>query len=234
MLNFLGWIDGITASGVVVFGLVFGIFFFFKSRKSQAKILWVLSLAVTFAGLTFLGVFLDFIIVLITNSNIDNTLGMVGILSYIWLAPAIIMAIYIGAELLIPSSKWYIITIFIILSVVFYVIIFSNPMSAFEFRDPLVPGESLIDYNVNVFSTAGLLMAVFLLTVIILLGLGFLIKSIQSTGVIRRKFLLISLGSLCFCIFGFLEGLTAPGVAIIFVRIGYISSFWFMYYGLKD
>jgi len=233
LLSFLGWIDGITATGVIVFGLIFGIFFFYKSRKSNAKILKYLALAVTFAGLMFLGVFLDFIIVLLTNNNLDNTNGLVGILSYIWLAPAIVTAIYIGAELITPSKKMFYLIAFLILSLIFEVLIFLNPMGTFEFRDPTIPGESLIDYNVNVISLAGILMAGFLLSVIILLGIGFLIKSFQSTGVLKRKFLLISIGSLCFCIFGLLEGLTVPGVALILVRVGYLSSFWFMYYGLK-
>jgi len=90
MLNFLGWIDGLTASGVVIFGILFGGFFIYKSRKSNAKILFYLGLANAFAGLMFLGVFLDFLIVLITQTNINNTDGIVGILSYIWMAPAMI------------------------------------------------------------------------------------------------------------------------------------------------
>ncbi|MFX0058868.1 MAG: hypothetical protein ACFE85_00675 [Candidatus Hodarchaeota archaeon] len=231
MLNFLGWIDGLTASGVVVFGILFGGFFIYKSRKSNAKILLYLGLANAFAGLMFLGVFLDFLIVLITDSNINNTNGIVGILSYIWMAPAVITAIYIGSELLIPSKKWYWVTIFIILSLVFEFFIFLNPLGTFNFAYPI---NQLIDYNVNTFSMAGVLMAMFLLSIILLLGMGFLIKSFKSSGVIRRKFFLIALGSLCFCIFGLIEGLTAPGLLVIIVRIGYLSSFWFMYYGLKE
>lgn len=231
MLNFLGWIDGLTASGVVIFGILFGGFFIYKSRKAHAKILFYLGLANAFAGLMFLGVFLDFIIVLITHNNIINTYGIVGILSYIWMAPAVITAIYIGTELLIPLKKWYWVSIFIILSIVFEFFIFLDPFGTFSFAYPL---DQLIDYNVNTFSMAGFLMATFLLSIIILLCLGFVIKGFKSTGIIRRKFFFIAMGSLCFCVFGLIEGLTAPGIFVIFVRIGYLTSFWFMYYGLKD
>ena len=234
MLSLIGWIDGITASGVLIFGFLFGFFFIYKSKKTTAKILIALGLATLFAGLVFLGVFLDFVIVLISGVNMDNTNGLVGILSYIWLAPAIIVAIYIGSKLLLPKLKWVIISLFVVLGILFYVIIFMDPFAAFNFDYPTIPGELLIDYNTIIMSTAGMLMAFFLLSTIILLGFGFLIKAFQSTGVLKKKFFLLSLGAIFFCVFGLLEGLTAPGLMVIFVRIGYLASFWFMYYGLKD
>lgn len=232
-MDFFGWIDGITASGVVIFGIIFGSYFIYKSRKADANILVYLGLANLFAGLAFLGVFIDFLLVIFTKTNLNNTYGMVALLSYIWFPLAVITAIYIGAKLIIPKAKWYIMSIFITLGIVFYVVIFMDPFGSFNFVPPSVPGEGLIDYNLNLFSLAGILMAVFLLFVIILLGIGFLIKSIKSTGVLRTKFLLLSLGSIFFCVFGLLEGLTIPGFTVIFVRIGYLSSFWLMYYGLK-
>ena len=233
MLEPLGWIDGITASGVVIFGIVFGFFFIYKARKTNAKILNYLGLANLFAGLMFLGVFLDFLFVIVTTINMGNTYGIVGILSYIWLAPAIITAIYIGAELLIPKAKWYVVIIFIILSIIFEILIFIDPSSAFKFGDPPSPGQLLINYSVQTFSIAGILMAIFLLTIIVLLGVGFLVKSFQSSGILRTKFFLLSMGSIFFCVFGLIEGLFEPDIWVIFVRIGYLSSFWLMYYGLK-
>jgi len=74
----------------------------------------------------------------------------------------------------------------------------------------------------------------FLILIILLLGFGFLIKAFQSTGILKKKFILLSLGSIFFCVFGLMEGLITPGFFLIFVRIGYLSSFWFMYFGLRD
>jgi hypothetical protein len=233
MLILEGWIDGITASGVVIFGIIFGIFFLYKSRKSGARILTILGLVNILAGLMYLGVFTDFLVVLATRNNLDNTYGLVGILSYIWFAPIIILAIYIGVELLTPKKKWYFMILIIILSVIFEILFFLEPLNTFNFIDPVIPGETLIDYNVNMDTPAGIIMAILLLTVLIVLGFGFLIKSFQSTGILKKKFFLLSMGSICFCIFGLLEGLTAPGLMVIFVRIGYLTSFWLMYYGLK-
>lgn len=234
MLTLFGWIDGITASGVVIFGFIFGLFFLYKAHKSDAKILTILGIVNILAGLMYLGVFVDFLVVLATEINLDNTYGLVGILSYIWFAPVVILALYIGAELLIPKRKWYLMIVIIIICVVFEILFFMDPMGTFNFVDPLVQGEVLIDYNVNMFTPAGIIMAIMLLTILIVLGFGFLIKSFQSTGVLKKKFLFLSFGSICFCIFGLLEGLTELGLIVSFVRIGYLSSFWLMYYGLKD
>jgi hypothetical protein len=234
LLTIFGWIDGITASGVVIFGFIFGVFFLYKARKSSAKILTILGLVNILAGLMYLGVFTDFLVVLATETNLDNTYGLVGILSYVWFAPVMILALYIGAELLIPKKKWYLMALVVIICIIFVILFFLDPMGTFNFVPPPVLGESLIDYNVNMFTPAGIIMAILLLLVLVILGFGFLIKSIQSTGVLRKKFFFLSMGSICFCVFGLLEGLTAPGVMVIFVRIGYLISFWLMYYGLKD
>jgi len=234
MLTIFGWIDGITASGVVIFGFIFGFFFLYKARKSGAKILTILGFVNILAGLMYLGVFTDFLMVLATTTNLDNTTGLVGILSYVWFAPVMILALYIGAELLIPKKKWYFLFIIIVVCILFEILFLLDPIGTFNFVDPPVLGEMLIDYNVNMFTPAGIIMALLLLMVLTILGFGFLIKSFQSSGVLRKKFLFLSLGAICFCIFGLLEGLTEPGWTVIFVRMGYLISFWLMYYGLKD
>jgi len=232
-LDLNGWIDGITALGVVTLGIIFGIFFFYESRKKGAKLLSYLGLANIFAGLMFLGVFMDFLFVLVVDQNIAND-GTVAILSYIWFAPAIITAMYIGAELLAQKFKKYIFIAILIISIFFEIVIFIDPLGSFNFipEPPESPSKNLIDYNVNLNTLAGFMMGGLLISVLIFLGIGFLYKGLESTGVIRKNFLLLSAGSLCFCIFGLLEGLTVPGPIVIVVRIGYLSSFWFMYYGL--
>jgi len=144
-----GWIDGITASGVIIFGIIFGLFFFYVSRKRGAKLLFYLGLANLLAGLMFLGVFLDFLLVVLTENNIDNTNGLVGILSYIWFGPVIIVSMFLGAELLTPKLKWYIVLLFLLLSIVFEIVIFRDPLGSFYFDEPPLPPpppERLIDF----------------------------------------------------------------------------------------
>ncbi len=234
-LDINGWIDGITATGVVVFGVIFGLFFYFKSKKTGAKLVSYLGLTVLLAGLMFLGVFSDFLTLLITGQNIVNN-GFVGILSYIWFAPVIIAAMYIGTELLTPEKKRYILAFIIVISVAFEIVMFIDPLTSFNFvPEPQdSPSINLIDYNINMFTIAGMLVGGLLLSTLVFLGFGFLYKGFQSTGVIRRNFFYLSTGAIGFTVFGLLEGLTVPGLMVIFVRIGYLASFWFMYLGLRS
>ncbi len=235
MLSTAGWIDGITASCVIIFGIIFGFFFIYKSKKEKAKLLVYLGIVNILAGLMFLGVFLDFLMVIFFNHNLDTPYGIVALLSYIWYAPTVIFAMYIGAELLVPEKKRLIVCIFIVLSIIFEIIIFIDPVNSFNIVHPqdTANPDVLIDYNINFGTLAGMLMAALLIPVLIFLGIGFLNKSVQSTGELKKNFLLLSVGSFCFCIFGLLEALTEPGIALIFVRGGYSISFWFMYFGLQ-
>ncbi len=232
-LDLNGWIDGITASGVVIFGFVIGFFFYYESRKRNARLLTYLGLANLFAGLMFSGVFLDFLFVLIIQQNIVNN-GIVALISYIWFAPVIVSAMYIGVELMAPKIKKPILIIFLIISIFFEIIIFIDPINSFNFIPsiPDPPSKNLIDYNVNLLTLAGMLLGGLLLPVLIFLGFGFLYKALESSGEIRKKFFLLSAGSISFCIFGLLEGLTVPGILVIMVRLGYVSSFILMYFGL--
>lgn len=234
-LSAIGWVDGISASGVVLIGCILGSYFIYIGRKREANVLFHTGLVTIFAGLAFLGVFVDFLIVLGTGRNIDNSTGIVGLLSYIWIAPFIVLSIYIGAEVIIPEKKWYITTVFLILMTIFEILIFLDPLGSFNFVPPKGgSGTALIDYNVKLTSPAGIFMIIFIVSTILFVGVLTLIRAIQSTGDIRKKFLLLAIGILLYAIFGFMESLTELGFLLIPVRIGYISGPIFMYFALKD
>jgi len=233
-LNLVGWIDGITGSIVVLTGCILGLYFIYKSKKVGANLLLKIGLVMILAGLAFLGVFLDFLVVLFTGENISNIYGLVGLLSYVWMAPLIVLGINIGAEIMIPKKKWYITSVFIILMIIFEIFIFIDPLGSFNFVYPPSPGNALIDYNANLDSFAGIMMIIFIVSIIVFLGIGFLIKAIQSTGDLRKKFQLLTIGVFMYTIFGLLESLMEPGFLLIPVRVGYISGPIFMYLGLKS
>lgn len=232
-LSYLGLIDGITASLVVILGAAFATFFLIMAKKRNAKMLYYLGIISLLAGLMYLGVFLDFIILVITGSNIDNSWGAAALLSYIWFAPLIVIAVYIGSELVKPALKKWVIIPTLIIGIIFTILVFLDPFSSFYFGYYEEHRPTLIDYNVNLLSIAGLFMAILMAVIVIFLGVGVFLRGMQMEGDIRVRFLSVALGALCFGIFGIMEGLTVPGVMVIIVRIGYLSSFWFMYYGLR-
>ena len=233
-LSDIGWVDGITASCVLIISCIFGIYCLYRSRKTKANLVLCLGFTIIFAGLVFLGVVLDFWNVFFTGKNINNPNGFVGLISVIWFAPLIFLAIYIGAELMMPNKKWYIVTIYLILVILFEVLLFSDPLGSFLFIYPSKSGDELIDYNLRLTSPAGILWTVFIISMIVYLGFGFLYKAIKTTGNLRKRFLFLWIGIVFYGFFGFIESSFILGYLIIPVRIGIISGPLIMYFGLKE
>ena len=70
-LSMIGWINGLSAMGVLISYCAMGLFFIYKSKKTGAKMLVLLGTANLFAGLTFLGVFLDFFLVIFRKDKVN-------------------------------------------------------------------------------------------------------------------------------------------------------------------
>ena len=227
------WLEGLTASSVISVGIILGLISIIKGRKLKAKLLTVLGLAIFFIGFLYLGPTTDFLTVIITGSNITSEfwgLGIYGILSYLWIAPALIMAMYIGGELILPKRKWILVIIYMVLGIIFEYFLWFQTDNTFVID--LVPGE-IIDSSFVLLYPTFLLMALFILSILIFHGIGFLIKAIKSTGVLRKKFLLLGIGFIIFSIAGAGDSLVNPGIGLVIVRTAMISSIVLMYLGLK-
>jgi hypothetical protein len=192
-----------------------------------------MGLTIFFAGLLILGPCCDFLMIIFTGRNLDNRYAFVGILSGFSAAPATIFGIYVGAELMTPRKKWYIVAIFLILGVLWEIVLFLDPMSSLTFTYPDKPGEDIIDTQVIYGSPLFIISITFLFSLLIFNGLGYLFKSIQSSGMIRKKFLLLSIGYLAYVTCFVLETYVSLTYVVI-IRITLIVCFWLWYLGLKE
>ena len=229
----IGWLNGLTASGVFLFSLIFGFFAIYKAIKTHSNPLLYLGLTYFFAGLIFTGDFLDFVTVLITQTNIDNSLGLIGLINWMWFPGVAIFGMFFGAELIIPKKKWSIFVIYLILGIIFDVMLFLDPSSALIYTYPVNPGEDLINDSLVLESVVSILALIFLISILILDGFGFLRKGIQATGTIRRRFYYLSLGAFLYIAGGILDGLFDPGISLIFIRAAMIISALLFYLGVK-
>lgn len=193
-----------------------------------------MGLTIFFAGLLILGPCCDFVMIILTGRNIDNRYALVGILSGFSAAPATIFGIYVGAELMIPRKKWFIVSFFIVLGILWEIILFLYPMNSFNFTYPVKSGEDVIDTQVVYGSPLFLMSITFLFSLLIFNGFGYLIKSIQSSGMIRKKFLLLSIGYLVYVTCFVLETYISLGIALVIIRSTLIICFWLWYIGLKE
>ncbi|MFX0075223.1 MAG: hypothetical protein ACFE96_07265 [Candidatus Hermodarchaeota archaeon] len=228
------WLEGLTAASVVLVGIILGLISIFKARKLKAKLLTVLGLAIFFIGFLYLGPATDFLMVIFTGTNVYSDFwgyGIYGILSYLWIAPALVCAMYIGGELLTPKRKWVIVIIYLVLGLVFEYFLWFQTEETFEIPPP-PPGEIIDSSFVTLYPTF-LLMALFIVSILIFHGLGFLIKAAKSTGVLRKKFLLLGFGFIVFSVAGAGDALVNPGIMLVIVRVAMISSIILMYLGLR-
>jgi hypothetical protein len=232
MVSLIGWLDGLTASAVIIMAIIFGILSYYQSKKLEAKLLGIAGIMIFFSGLLYLGPFIDFMSLLITGNNMNNSFGLYGILSYMWITPALIPALYLGAEMIIPQKKWIIVGITLALGIVFELFLFIDTANTFDFI-LINPGEDMIDASFNSLSPAFFLAAGFLIAVLIFLGGGFAIKAKQATGELRKKFIYLSIAFITFVASGIFEALLSPGIGLFFVRTGMIIYAAFTYIGLK-
>jgi hypothetical protein len=231
MVSTLGYLDGLTATGIILSSVIFGLLSFYHARKLEAKLLAVAGIMVIFIGLFWLGPFADFLSLLITGKNLEPNF-IYGWLSYIWVAPAIIVSMYLGSELMVPEKKKIIIGVYAVLGIIFEFFVLFDVKGTFTFTLNRA-GQDTIDASFKRTSIAYLLVAVFLISTLIFLGIGFALKAKQATGEIRKKFTYLSIGFIVFVICGALDSVLSVGVAIGLVRIVMMTFALWMYLGLK-
>lgn len=235
-----GWANGISATFSVIFACVLGVGIIYQARKVDAKLLSFMGLNILLAGLFWVVLACDFFTILITGNNLPNPGGWMGIAHMMWAPFVFLISFYISAELLIPykkNIKKYFIATFLILSIIFELFLFLDPLSMFYFEIPFPSGTDLTIIMTTTNSPVNILQIVLQISGLIFCGFGYLTKGIKSTGIIRKKFLLLSIGYLIYTgipIFAVLLSRLGISVSVAPYRIGLISSFLFFYYGLRE
>ena len=188
-------------------------------------------LTMFFVGFLWLGPFIDFILLVFFNTNI-TPIHLYSLLSYLWVAPALVVAMYLGGSLMFPKRKWVIVGIFVALGIVFEYFLWFQTNESFTWT-LINPGEDLIDASFIRTHPTFLMVALFLVVILILLGIGFFIKAKQATGDLRKKFIYLGLGFTIFVICGALDSILTIPVAIGAVRVVMMTFALWMYLGLK-
>jgi len=232
-----GWGNGLSATFGLIFGLVLGLGIVIQARKIKAKLLTLMGFNILLAGFGWVGITLDFLSILLTGSNLPNPGGWMGIINTMWAPLILVISLYIGAELMIPKIKKIIFAAFLIITVIFEFLLFIDPLGTFYFEVPILPGSNLIKIYIYTNSPINLLFVSFQFIGFIFCGFGYLIKSFKSIGVLKSKFLLLSIGYLLFVgipIFSALMSRVNIRIPIIFSRLVMASAFLFFYFGLRE
>jgi hypothetical protein len=228
-----GWADGLTGSFSFIFTCVLGLSIIYQARKINAKLLLYMGFNIFLVSFFWFAIFLDFLAVISTGSNIAIPDGPLAILRLMWSPLAFLVSFYIAAELFIPEKKYVVIFPFLILGAAYIIIILINPLKNFIVTNPSVPGAELINVDFISLSIAFILNYAFLLIAIIFCGFGYLYKGFRSQDIIRRKFLMLSTGYFLFLLFP-LMAIFFEGFVTYFIRIGMIVGVLFFYLGLRE
>jgi len=99
---------------------------------------------------------------------------------------------------------------------------------------PKEPGEDLIGVRAFFMKPLGILGIVISLMTILFLGFGYLYKSIQSKGLLRKKYLILSMAYIIYTICTAVDAFSPLAIIIFFARIGVLICFYFFYLGLRE
>ena len=233
MLSLSGVINSITVITVFAFGSGFGLWVVVKSRKSKSRLLSTAGLMIFCTGFLLLTPVIDIFTVFITGHNMDNSLGLHGILIYMWGPVMVTSALYISGELLMPKKKWYLILPFVVLGFIFELILFLDYDNSIFVLYPS-PGEHLIHSGFVFGSLLFWIMTILMLSVFIFNGIGLLIKGIQTKAEIRKKFLILSLAFILYLISTAIDSNRIISQELNFIiKISIIISQLLFYFGLK-
>lgn len=233
-LTLNGWLNGVSALGVVITAVIMGLYIYFRGRKLEATLLKYSGGMLIFVGLLWSGPALDFLTILTTTKNILYDWRFIyAWVSYIWVAPAITSAIVIGAELIAPNKKKFIVAFIIVVSIIFEIGLLVWPYESYTYPDPYPSGENIIDTSLNFSFFTFYALAIILVTVVAFNGIGSILKARQSTGILKRKFVLLSLGFIIFPLSAVFDTLFSAGALLFVVRMFVVVSGFLIYFGLK-
>lgn len=228
MLSIEGWLNGISATAMVLVGIIFGLYCIYESKKGKIKLLFSIGLAFISGGLMWLADVCDFFSILLTGNNLS-----IPFLSFMWLPLLTLFFNNLGVEFVYPKRKLITVLLLGFLSILFELSLFLDTKSYISVY-PVIPGEDLVDHSLNLISFAGIITLFFSVWGLFILGFGLIYQSIKSKGVVRKKFLLLSIGILTNLIFSSIDGFATLGVVLVFIRILAIIGYLLIYLGLKE
>jgi len=230
----IGLIWAITILASLSLNYSIGILFLYKSKKTNARLLGYFGLYAILAGLSGTGALIDIISIFLTGFNAENPNNFISVIGYIWLLPIGLMIMLVSAEIVLPNKKWIIIGIYTLIASIYELLILIDPNNSFSAEYPQNLGETLIYEYLVYESPAGIFYLVGILYVLLFGVLGFLIKGIKSTGILRKKLFQLSIGLFSVLMINTLMQLKLSVLFSVFLWIGNIIAFYIMYIGLRE
>ena len=122
---------------------------------------------------------------------------------------------------------------FLVMLTLLFITFLIDPVGNVETLYPEEPGEELVESHVIIGSPASILILFMAGLSISFCVVGTFLKGIRTKGVIRKKFLFLSLAWFLIHFFVLLDGFSKPGISVYY-KFGIFTSFFFFYLGLRE
>ncbi len=221
---------GITTILITTTGYITAFNSIKRGRRDNHPLLIMAGLLLAGMGSLYLGTNVSFISLLITQQNLPK--NVVGQLCYMWAPITISIGVYVGMNVINQKyAKGF--TIIYGLSIPFYLYgLFIDAENTIGADIPNEIGGGLID--INLLSYIKLLTAVYLVSTLLVLGIGFLLLGLKSAGAVRRKGFLLATGYNLFVVCGAIDSLVDFSAFIVVVRFFMMSAYVLLYRGFTE
>jgi len=233
ILSQLGWIDAISITCFFLFNVIFGLYLVYKSRKTKAKLLLIVGIAIISIGFGKLHFVCDFISILLTGRNLEVSVYLRIFIHY---TPPFFygfFAVYIGIELLMKEKKKYVTLFVLVLCILLQIVFYVDPTNV-DIIPPEPSGQSLVEINLARGSLAFIFAIIIGTLAVIFSGFGLLIKSFQVEGLLKKKYLILAIGFFLYVLTVLLETITTILLLNIIFEIGGVISASLWYLGLRE
>ncbi len=221
------YIAGASASLILLTGYITGFIVIGKGAKQKASLMVWSGVFLVLMGQFYLGTVVNFVKLIITGTNLQIQY-LSGRLAYTGAPISIIVGMFVGFSMIKPKWKHGIVVIYSITAIGYWIGLYLFPqLTLTEFvpdRGYAFFTDGLMDISLE--SWVLILTAFYLVSLLAFNTSGLLIFARKSSGVIRKKLILQSIGYLIFVVIGAVDSLFELAEWIFLPRIvmaaGYI------------
>jgi hypothetical protein len=230
--------NGLTATIIVVTGYLIAIRLLIAIRHRGSKLLPAQALFAFSFGSYYIGSVISFWLLAFTGYNLQpNALGnlppysLVGILDFTVAPIGVCSAMYIGFSMIKPRMVKPIVIIYAITAIPFWANLWFNWLGPSQ-NIPVVGAGNLVD--IGLLGLSGIFTEVYILSLILIVGGGFIYLAKITTGDIKRRSIYYAIGIILFSFAGIVETqvhLVELGLSILLVvvRLVMVVAYVFLY-----
>jgi len=234
MVSIIGWLNAISFLSVFTFEMIFGFFFVYKAKKTNTRRLEIAGIMLCSVALLYLGYTVNFFYYLITGENMTDLYEIPLILIGFSVFLINVMTIYFGIDLWLSKKvKQIIIIVNILCGIVLAVIYIQDPGQYWYISNLSAIQEEFLIFSarINIFV---IIVLFFIFQQFIFLGFGAFYKGLQSKGIIRRKYFLLSYGQFLATTSAIIEFIITLVILKSFFRFLFLITAWIWYFALRE